>query len=169
MASIYLFSGPCGCGKTTLASAFAKQLDRPVYLIHGDDFQAGFITPEGADGPTWPEILRFNWECILASARSALTLGVDVIVDYVVEDELPLVSAIARNLGAALHYIVLTADDATLRDRLAQRGDAWLTERSLFLKNKLESMPENHGHLLDITGLSVDAALAFLWSNDYIL
>lgn len=168
MANIYLFSGPCGCGKTTLANAFAKQLDRPVYLIHGDDFQAGFITPEGADGPAWPEILRFNWECILATARSALDLGVDVIIDYVVEDELPLVQAVSREFGAALHYIVLTADASTLRGRLAQRGDAWLTERSLFLKAKLDAIPENQVHLLDITGLTVDAVLARVQAENFI-
>ena len=59
-----------------------------------------------------------------------------------------------------LHYTVLTADESTLASRLTQRGDAWLTERSLFLKQKLESMPENQGHLLDITGLTLDEALA---------
>lgn len=169
MANIYLFSGPCGCGKTTLSSAFAQQLDQPAYLLHGDDFQAGFVIPDGADAPTWPEILRFNWECILANSRSALSLGVDVIIDYVVEDELPPVQSLARDFGAALHYIVLTADNATLQSRLSQRGDACLTDRSLFLKRKLDAMPENQGHLLDITGLSIDAVLARLQAEKFIL
>lgn len=167
--NIYLFSGPCGCGKTTLASAFAQQLDRPAYLIHGDDFQACFVTPDGVDSPSWPEILHFNWECILATARSALALNVDVIIDYVVEDELPRVQSLARDFGTALHYIVLTADEATLQSHLARRGDAWLTERSLFLKRKLDAMPESQGHLLDITGLSVDAILARLRADTFIL
>lgn len=169
MASIYLFSGPCGCGKTTLATAFAEGLGKPVYLIHGDDFQAGFITPDHADGPAWPEILRFNWACILSNARSALLLGVDVVIDYIVEDELPLAEALARDLGASLHYIVLTADEATLASRLRQRGDAWLTERSLFLKQKLGSMPENQGHLLDVTGLTPDEALARVQAGNFII
>ena len=169
MANIYLFSGPCGCGKTTIADAFAKQHASTAYLIHGDDFQAGFLTPEGADGPSWPEILHFNWECILSTAHSALSLGMDVIIDYVVEDELPKVQALARHHGATLHYIVLTADEATLQDRLQKRGDGWLTERTLFLKNKLESLPENQKHLLDITTLSVKAALARLQTDSFIL
>lgn len=169
MANIYLFSGPCGCGKTTLSSVFAEHLGQPVYLIHGDDFQAGFITPADADGPAWPEILRFNWECILASTRSALALGVDVVIDYVVEDELPLMQALARDFGAALYYVVLTADAPTLQGRLKQRGDAWLTERALFLKAKLDALPENQGHLFDLTGLSIDEALARLQADRYIL
>ena len=169
MASIYLFSGPCGCGKTTLSTAFAEQLGQPVYVIHGDDFQAGFITPDAADGPAWPEILRFNWACILANADSALKLGVDVVIDYIVEDELPRVQALARRHSASLHYIVLTADESTLGKRLLQRGDAWLTERSLFLKRKLEAMAENHGHLLDITDMSIDAAIHQLTMKNFIL
>ena len=169
MANIFLFSGPCGCGKTTLSSAFAEHLGQPVYLIHGDDFQAGFITPAGAGGPVWPEILRFNWECILASTRSALALGVDVVIDYVVEDELPLMQALARDFGAALYYVVLTADAPTLQGRLKQRGDAWLTERALFLKAKLEAMPENQGHLYDVSGLDPDTALSHLRIDEFIL
>lgn len=162
MQHIYVFSGPCGCGKTTLTAAFAEQHDAPVYLIHGDDFQAGLITPETAEGPAWPDVLRFNWACILANARSALQLGVDVVIDYVVEDELPLLQSLARETGAALHYTVLTAGEDTLRRRLEHRGDAWLIDRALFLKTKLESMPENHGFLLDVTGMTVDEILCRL-------
>ena len=159
MQRIYVFSGPCGCGKTTLATAFAAQHDAPVCLIHGDDFQAGLITPEAAEGPAWPDVLRFNWACILANARAALHLGVDVVIDYIVEDELPLLQALARETGAALHYTVLTADEATLRHRLTSRGDAWLIDRALVLKAKLEAMPENQGRLLDVTGMTTQYIL----------
>ena len=169
MADVYLFSGPCGSGKTTLSEAFAHQHDRPLYLIHGDDFQAGFITPEHTDGPAWADVLRFNWSCILTTARSALTLGVDVVIDYVVEDELPQVTSLAQEFGAKLHYIVLTADEALLHDRLQQRGDAWLIERALFLKAKLDKMPENQGRLLDVTGLGVQQVLQQLRQPKFIM
>lgn len=159
MQHIYVFSGPCGCGKTTLTNAFAAQHDTPVYLIHGDDFQAGLITPEAAQAPAWPDVLRFNWACILANARSALHLGADVVIDYVVENELPLLQALARDTGSALHYTVLTASEDTLRHRLTGRGDAWLIDRALLLKAKLESAPENQGRLLDVTGMTIDEIL----------
>ena len=168
MRHVYVFSGPCGCGKTTLSSAFARTLDRPSYIIHGDDFQAGLVTADHIDAPAWPDILRFNWACILANARHALNLGVDVLIDYVVEDELPLLQALARETGAVLHYTVLTVSEDALRQRLTQRGDPWLIERALFLKDKLESMPENQGHLLDITGMSIAEALhAMSWSHPW--
>ncbi len=169
MPSIYLFSGPCGCGKTTLTEACAKTLDAPAYIIHGDDLQAGFVTPEHAEGPSWPDILAFNWACILANARCALQLGVDVVIDYVVEDELPLVRSLAVELGTTLYYIVLTASEDTLRNRLQERGDAWLTDRALFLKAKLDTMPENQGHLYDITGMSVEQELQELHPERFIV
>ena len=80
MSSVYLFSGPCGCGKSTLAEAYAKHLvndcgQQQVYLIHGDDFHASFVETDhnealfvngqAANKLEWEEILRFNWECIL--------------------------------------------------------------------------------------------------------
>ena len=169
MANIYLFSGPCGCGKTTLSNVFARCRTQPVCIIHGDDFQDMLVYPEDASCPAWEDVLRYNWQCILDVARHALQLGMDVVIDYVVEDELPRVKALAREFGATLHYIVLTASKETLRQRLQARGDAWLTERALFLKAKLDELPENQGHILDITGLTMAQALQQLEQKDFIV
>lgn len=165
MRHIYVFSGPCGCGKTTLATAFARQHTAPVYLIHGDDYQAGFFTPEHAEAPSWPDILHFNWACILTNARHALQLDVDVIIDYVIEDELPLLQTLARETGGKLHYIVLTASEETIQQRLTQRGDKWLIERALFLKKKLDALPENQPFLLDVTDMTAAQALSKILSR----
>ncbi|MBQ4581365.1 MAG: ATP-binding protein [Clostridia bacterium] len=169
MAGIYLISGPYGCGKSTLAAELARRLPRQAYLIQGDTFHAGFSEPADASisCTAWEDILRFNWDCIVDVARNALTLGMNVVIDYVVEDELPRMQALAAEYGAELHYIVLTASEDTLRSRLSQRGDAWLAERSLFLKAKLEGMTENQGHILDITGMSVEKEIAHILQRDF--
>lgn len=160
MAKIIFVSGPCGCGKSTFANAYAQHLlytqKKTVYVIHGDDFHKGFIeplgiTPEPFDLVPWEDILSFNWNCMLTTAERALRLDVDVILDYIIEDELPRVQALAQRYQAALYYLVLTAEAETLTQRIRQRGDVELIERSLFLKQKLEAMPENQGHLLDNT------------------
>jgi len=171
MSHIYFFSGLCGCGKSTLAEAFAKHLvnggDRKqVYLIHGDDFHQGFVETDdkgdffvdgqAADTVAWEEILRFNWECIIDVADKALSRGLDVVIDYVIETELPLVTALARKHGAVLHYVVLTAGEESIRQRITRRGDVDLIDRAVFLKHELEAMPENQGHLLDNTNLTVE-------------
>lgn len=180
--SIYFFSGPCGCGKSTLADAYAKHLvnekgKKQVYLIHGDDFHAGFVEAErqeslfvdgqAADALRWEEILKFNWKCILDVARNALARGLDVVIDYVIEEELPLVQELAAEFSAKLYYVVLTASEETIRQRIRERGDVELTERALFLKNKLDHLPENQGHLLDNTGLTVEEEVERLEQGQY--
>ena len=178
MNSIYLFSGPCGCGKSTLANAFAKRLvdecgRAQVYVVHGDDFHNGFVQADREPLPSepflrWPDVLAFNWECILSVAEKALTRGLDVVIDYVVEDELPRVRALARRHRARLCYVVLTADEEVIRRRLTQRGDIDLIDRALFLKKKLDALPENQGHLFDNSQKSAEEA-AQLITEEYEL
>lgn len=173
MSRIIFISGPCGCGKSTFADAYARHVVRKeyrtVYVIHGDDFHEGFIEPEEkpavftdgkpSDRVRWEDILRFNWDCIITTADRALQQGVDVIIDYVIEDELPRVQALAEKHGASLCYIVLTADEDEIAGRLRGRGDAGLIGRALFLKRKLEAMPENRGHLYNNTGKTPDESI----------
>ena len=171
MANIYFISGPCGCGKSTLTDALAMHMvkvekRRQVYVIHGDDFHQGFVTrayEEGdfwADGQAtnqleWLEILKFNWECIISVAGKALARGLDVLIDYIVEEELPLLQKLAKDHDAKLYYLVLTASEETITKRIQERGDMEMVERALFLKNKLDHLPENQGHLYDNTGKTV--------------
>ena len=144
MPKIILVSGACGSGKTTFADALARHLVRrdrkTLYVIHGDSFHRGFAEPEdkgdffqdgqASDRVLWEDILRFNWDCITATAQRALQDNLDVVIDYVVEDELPRVSALAEKNNAPLYYIVLTAGEDELRKRLLSRGDADLTGRA---------------------------------------
>ncbi len=170
MSNIYFFSGPCGCGKSTLAEAYAKYLvnecgKSQVYLIHGDDFHAGFIESDNkgeffTDGQAsdlvlWQDILKFNWDCILTVAHKALARGLDVVIDYVIEEELPRVQELAKEFDAKLYYVVLTATEEKITQRITERGDVEMIERALFLKNKLDNLPENQGHLFDNTERSV--------------
>ena len=168
MAKIIFISGPCGCGKTTLTNAFARYMvnrdHKTMYVIHGDDFHAGFKEPEdkgdffvdgqASDTVHWEDILRFNWDCIMQTAERALADNLDVVIDYVIETELPRVKALAEGNGADLYYIVLTATEEEIERRIRYRGDLDLIERAKFLKRKLDAMPENQGHLIDNTSMT---------------
>ena len=178
MKNIYVFSGPCGCGKSTLADAYARHLvtasDKlQIYVIHGDDFHKGFAETDRHVGSScpgflyWSDILIFNWECILNTARSALTRGLDVIIDYVIEDELPLLKELAQANQARLYYVVLTASQEELRQRLIRRGSSSLIDRSLFLKGKLEALPENQGHLYSTSGKTPEQEVEELAISGY--
>lgn len=178
MSNIYVFSGPCGCGKSTLADAYAHYLVEScgklqVYVIHGDDFHRGFVETAQRVGPEcpnflyWADILRFNWECMLNVAQKALNRNLDVIIDYVVEDELSMLKELASNNHARLFYVVLTASHGELTQRLLQRGSSHLIERSHFLKAKLDDAPEHQKHLYNISGKTVEQEIADLDITKY--
>lgn len=183
MPKLICVSGPCGCGKSTFARAYARDLvnrfHRAVYLIHGDDFQRGFIEPEdkgaffadgiAADPLHWEEILRFNWDCILDTAGRALERGRDVVLDYVIEDELPRVREPAERHRAELYAIVLTADAEEIERRIRARGDVDMIERALFLKRKLDALPENQGHFYDNTRKSPEDSVREIVLDDYLV
>lgn len=170
MANVYFFSGPCGCGKTTLSNAYAKHLvndlgKNQVYIIHGDDIRGGFVDSEKTDKYSeeklsWEEILDFNWECILQMTENALKRELDVIIDYVIEDELPLVKAVCEKYSAELYYVVLTASEESITERIQRRGDTWMVDRALFLKNKLENLKTNIDHLFDNSDMTVEEEIS---------
>ena len=164
--NIYVFSGPCGCGKSTLSEAYARHLidngKNQVYVIHGDDFHKGFVETDRRVGPNcpgfqyWADILEFNWQCMLDVAQKALERGLDVIIDYVVEDELPRLKELARKNSANLFLSVLTATEEELKQRLIHRGSEDLIDRSLFLKSKFDAAPKFQTYLYDISGMTVE-------------
>lgn len=182
MPRIIFVSGTCGSGKSTFADALARHLVRQdhktVYVIHGDDFHSGFAEPEekgdffvdgqASDRVLWEDILRFNWDCIIATAQRALQDNLDVVIDYVIEDELPRVRELAEKNRTPLYYIVLTAGAEELETRIRRRGDTDLIERALFLKKKLEAMPENQGHLYDNTGKSPEDSIREIALEQYL-
>ena len=53
--------------------------------------------------------------------------------------------------GLTVARKVPKAEAEEIERRIRMRGDVDLIDRALFLKKKLESMPENQGHLYDNT------------------
>ena len=183
MSRIIFVSGTCGSGKTVITDAYARYLvnrdKKTVYVIHGDDFHQGFVEPEdkgdfftdgqASDPSLWNDIIRFNWDCILSTADRALEKDLDVLIDYVIEDELDLVKDLAKKHNAQLFYIVLTADEQELTERIRKRGDTDMIGRSLFLKKELEEMPDNKGHLCDTTGKNIDEMIQEIDLQKYLI
>ena len=183
MPRIICISGACGSGKTTFADAYSRflvsQEHKTVYVIHGDDFHRGFVEPEekgdffvdgqASDQVLWEDILQFNWDCIIATAQRALQDNIDVVIDYVIEDELDRVLKLAETNHVSLYYIVLTADAEEIEKRIRSRGDVDMIDRALFLKKKLEAMPENQGHIYDNTGKALDDIIREIVLEQYLI
>ena len=183
MPKIIFVSGACGSGKSTFADAYARHLvgrdHKTIYVIHGDDFHEGFVEPEekgdffvdgqASDRVLWDDSLRFNWDCIIATAQRALQENLDVVIDYVIEGELPRVRELAQKNKVPLYYIVLTTDADELEKRIRKRGDIDMINRALFLKEELEAMPENQGHLYNNTGKKTEEIIREIVLEQYLV
>jgi predicted kinase len=145
--TIYIVSGPCGVGKSTVAKELSRNLKQSA-LIAGDDIMT--MIEEGYE-PSWGEWLSITWKNILSLTRNFVQHGLNVVIDFVVEDELEWFCKHISDLNIQIKYIVLIANEDTLIERLNKRGDARLIDRSLFLLKKLESSVTNKKYIYDTT------------------
>ncbi|MFH5183783.1 AAA family ATPase [Paenibacillus sp. TAB 01] len=143
--AIYIISGSLGVGKSTVSKSLADSMNQCA-LIEGDHLLHVY---RGENEPPWEERLRLAWLNITAVTRNMLRHGLDVVIDFVVEDELQWFYDQLSDFDETLHYVVLYAEPETLVARLTQRGDAQYIQRSLFLRNKLMASPINKPFLLD--------------------
>ena len=145
---IYLVSGPLGVGKSTTTKELAQKVKRCV-LIEGDDLLHMY---KGELQPTWEERLDLTWKNILALTRNFIQHDLNVVIDFVVEEELEWFCNQLSDLNVTLKYVVLRADKEVLMERLHTRGDnTHSVQRSMFLLDKLEGYPSNSQFLLDTT------------------
>ncbi|TDF89719.1 hypothetical protein E1757_34505 [Paenibacillus piri] len=144
---IYLISGPLGVGKSTTSKELARYIKQCV-LIEGDKLLHMF---KGESQPSWEERLNLTWENILALTRNFIVNDLNVVIDFVVEDELDWFCKQISDLNVELRYIILRADKDKLTERLNMRGDIDSLDRSLFLLNKMESSPSNNQFIYDTT------------------
>ncbi|WP_078382606.1 AAA family ATPase [Sutcliffiella halmapala] len=145
MNTIYIISGPCGVGKSTLSKELARSIKKSA-LIKGDDFLSMY---EDGSEPPWEEKITIMWKNILSLTQTFIQHDFHVIIDTVVENELEWFCKHFSYLNIKIKYIVLRADANILIERLNKRGDPYLIERSLFLLNQLEHSPSNEKHLFD--------------------
>jgi gluconate kinase len=142
---VYLISGPLGVGKSTVCKSLANAM-KQCALIEGDLLLHLY---RGDTEPPWEERLRLAWLNIVAVTRNLLRHRLDVVIDFVVEDELEWFRSQLSDLEVTLHYTVLHAEPETLMARLRERGDEQYINRSLFLLNKLMASPGNEPYMLD--------------------
>jgi gluconate kinase len=145
--TIYIVSGPCGVGKSTVAKELSRNLKHAA-LIVGDDIMS--MIEKGYE-PPWEEWLSITWKNILSLTRNFVQHDLNVVIDFVVESELEWFCKHISDLNIQIKYIVLRADEDKLIERLNKRGDDHLIDRSLFLLKKLENSVENKKYIYDTT------------------
>ena len=144
---IYLISSPIGVGKSTTSKKLAQTVKNCV-LIEGDSILHMF---DYDSETSWKDRLNIAWESILSLTKNSIHHDLNVVIDFIVEDELEWFCKQLIDLQITLKYIVLKADKDKLTHRITTRGDIDSLERSLFLLNKLESTSSNKPFIYDTT------------------
>lgn len=162
MNTVYLITGACGCGKSTLSKMLMKEL-RNTILITGDELHEIF---GGKRDIEWLDRLRITWENIISVAQNSLRNQLNVIIDYVVEDELPLLLEGLKAFEYELRYMVLVTDEDNIRLRITKRGDVDMIDRALFLNKKLGNEPLNEMYLYDNTDRAIEEELDAIIHNE---
>ena len=155
--TIYVVSGPIGVGKSTTTKRLAQSIENCV-LIEADHLLHMF---QAEAKHTWEDRLQLTWVNIVALTRNFIQHDLNIVLDFVVEEEFEWFCNQISDLHSRLKYVVLRADEETLLSRLHKRGDdSHSITRSLFLKNKLEMSKANANYLLETTYKNTEEIVA---------
>ena len=103
MTNLFLMTGPCGAGKTTLAQRLTKE--RHLRCLSIDDFYAAFF---GSDQVH--EHREQVWEAFAIAIRIALEDDVDVLIDTNSPSRADRDWFLERFPGCTFHLIIVEAD-----------------------------------------------------------
>ncbi|RFB18926.1 AAA family ATPase [Bacillus sp. HNG] len=145
--SIYIISGPYGVGKSTVTKALAREMEN-VVRIEGDLIKSMYVGKTPLPREKQRSLL---WKNILSITKNCIENNMNVMIDYVVRNELQWFCKHFSNLDVKIYYVVLRADGETLIKRLNKRGHGYLIQGSLYLLDHLEKGLPNKNHLYDTT------------------
>lgn len=160
--TIYVISGPLGVGKTTVTKNLVDNLKNGV-LIEGDTF---FNATEKINKLSWEKRIELAWNSILSTAKIYVETELDVVIDFVVENELNWLIKNTKELNVQIKYVVLIADEKTLELRLEKREEVQYLNRSLVLLKQLTNDPSNHRYIIDTTEEDISKIVEEILSNN---
>ncbi|MCB9813547.1 MAG: ATP-binding protein [Pseudomonadales bacterium] len=159
--SLIIVSGPLGSGKSSLCKKIEDEL--AFSRVDGDSF----FVPLEKTSLSWEERGQKSWQWIASQTKKHLSSGKKVVLDFVVENELPWFLSQIEEYNVRVKYIVLIAEEETIKKRLHKRdGGLQYYERSKVLLDQLKNEPQNNKYLLDTTGMTTDEVYDYVVNNE---
>ena len=153
MSKLYLITGPCGIGKSTISKELAFNLKKSV-LIEGDDIYHQVI---GSYHSPWHEENHLNtfWRVAINIIKTYLEEGYDVVFNYIITPQNQ--EDIKKEItNAEIDLTVLLANEKTLleRDKLRDE-DCQMKERCIVLLNEFLNENYNENDILYTDNLTI--------------
>ena len=162
----YFISGPLGVGKSSISKEIAKKIENGV-VIEGDVF---FLALEDVESISWEQRLALSLKNILSTCKNYLNSNLNVVIDFASEEKPTWLAKQLSEHNITIKYVVLTADENTLSNRLEKRGDSQYLLRSITLLNTMKNQAENKQYLLDVTNMTIpEVAEKIIHGKEFIL
>jgi len=164
---IFILTGPCGVGKSTISKIIAEKLDKSA-LIEGDSIYhlvvGGYVKPWEDDGT----YLGLFWENIFDLIDNFLERNISVVLNYIIYPEkIREIIKVLKEKNYAAKFIVLMVDETTIieRDNLREE-DCRMGERSIKILNEFEKVYSDSSHILNTSCLSEEKSGEIIMRDD---
>lgn len=139
---MWIITGPAGCGKTTVAKYLAEELNLPY--VEGDDWHTQANKDKMRDNVPLNDSDRWDWlEALREESLRQLQTADNVVVTcsalkHKYRDVMRVASA--ENQNVYVHFIYLKVDEATLKERVAQRQGHYMKDS--MVHSQMEALEE---------------------------
>ena len=163
---VYVISGSCGVGKSTISRKIAEKYSLSVHLnvdyIY-EMYVGGYVSPWKDDGSRLKLLLKNIKDMI----KNYIDSNYTVVIDYVLFPE-DLNDIVYKDIK--LKYVVLTASEETvIRRDLSRPADEIMGNRAVELLNEFKEKDIDKRFILDTTNLSVDDAVDIILKDSRFL
>lgn len=167
---IYIISGPCGVGKSTVSHGLAQKYSLSSH-INADNLYhmvvGGYIPPWEDNGTC----RRLLWANINSIIENSIINGFIAVVDYVVfPEDLSFIEEIKNKYGLKVKYVVLMADGDTIRGRDSSRTiDSRMGERAIELLEEFKEKQIDNRFIINTSSKSIDDTISIIINDDRFL
>lgn len=172
MKKLFLITGPCGVGKTTVSREIAKMVDNSA-VIDGDILYHMIntdITP-AEDSKYGANRLKVTFKNAMSLINNFLEKGINVIFEYIIfpEDFKYILKEIKLNKNINIKFVLLMSDEKDIIIRNKSR-DKDNSNRGIELLKEFRKLEFENKYVLSTTNLKPEeVAQIILNNNDYIV
>ncbi|WP_265444513.1 AAA family ATPase [Acetivibrio straminisolvens] len=155
--NIFVITGPCGVGKSTVSHRLAQTLDKSSHINADLIYEmvvGGYEFPWHDEG----KLTELLWLNVSSLASNCLDNNFDVVIDYIVFPEhLKYIEKLKCKYNIVLKYVVLMANEDTIRMRDRKRpSEEVMGDRAIEVLNEFRGKKIEKKYILDTSDKSIE-------------